>query len=135
MKNMKPLFVLCMFTLLASVSLSAQSGVTYEEPGITSLMSKYKSQNQAKTHIKGFRIQVASTTDRAKIQQQAGLFQHHFPHLAANWINETPYYKLKVGAYETKLECTYELKQIQEHFPGAYMVVDNKIPIGEARGM
>lgn len=115
------------------MNVNGQSTVTYEDPAITSLMQKYKAQNAAKTTVKGFRIQVSSTTDRAKIQRQAALFANYFPHLDANWINEKPYYKLKVGAYETKLECTYELKQIQEHFPGAYMVVDNQIPIGEVR--
>jgi len=132
---MKSIILLFSFTLIVTLTLSAQSSVTYEEPGITSLMKRYKSQNDARTHVKGFRIQVASTTDRAKIQQQAGLFAHHFPHLTANWINEKPYYKLRVGAYDTKLKCTYELKQIQVEFPGAYMVVDNRIPIGEVRGM
>jgi len=114
---------------------AAQSTVLYEDPGVTRLMERYKAQSAEKTFVKGFRIQVASTTDRAKIQQQAGSFSYHFPEMKADWINEAPYYKLKSGAFETKLECTYVLKQIQEHFPGAYMIVDNRIPISEVRNL
>jgi len=98
-------------------------------------MEKYKAQNAEKTHVKGYRIQVASTTDRAKIQAEAGRFSYHFPEMIADWINEAPYYKLRSGAFESKLECTFVLKQIQEHFSGAYMVVDNRIPIAEVRNM
>jgi len=130
---MKSLLLSFGFIIMTLTALSAQSSVTYEEPGITDLMRKYKAQNDAVLFVKGFRIQVSSTTDRAKIQRQASQFANYFPHLEANWINEAPYYKLRVGAYETKLKCTYELKQIQEEFPGAYMVVDNRIPIGEVR--
>lgn len=114
---------------------AAQSTVTYEDPGVTRLMERYKAQSAEKAFVKGFRIQVASTTDRAKIQQQAGSFSYHFPEMKADWINEAPYYKLKSGAFETKLDCTFVLKQIQEHFPGAYMIVDNRIPIDEVRNM
>ncbi len=115
--------------------LAAQSVVTHEDPGVTRLMEKYHTQNAEKSFVKGFRIQVASTTDRAKIQRQAGSFSYHFPEMKADWINEAPYYKLRAGAFETKLECLYVLKQIQEHFSGAYMVVDNRIPIAEVRNM
>ena len=122
--------------LLCGVNLvSAQSTVTHEDPSVTRLMEKYKAQSAQKTYVKGYRIQVASTTDRAKIQQHASSFSYHFPDMKADWINEAPYYKLKSGAFETKLECTYVLKKIQEHFPGAYMIVDNRIPIAQVRNM
>ncbi len=128
-------YIVCfiVFLIFGVSNLSAQSSVTHEDPGVTRLMEKYKAQNDARTFVKGFRIQVASTTDRAKIQQQAGSFSYHFPEMKADWINEAPYYKLKSGAFETKLECTYILKRIQEHFPGAYMIVDNRIPISQVR--
>ncbi len=124
-----------MLAFVATVQIEAQSIVTHEDPGVTSLMEKYKAQNAAKTFVKGFRIQVASTTDRARILHEAGSFSFHFPEMKADWINEAPYYKLKSGAFETKLECTYVLKKIQAHFPGAYMIVDNRIPIAQVRNM
>ena len=102
-----------------------------EEPAITDLMNRYVSQNKERTQIRGYRIQIYSTTDRVKIQQQAGAFAYRFPDMQANWINEKPYYKLRAGAFATKLDCAYILNKVQEHFQGAYMVVDNNISISE----
>lgn len=102
-----------------------------EDPAITSLMERYKAQNRAKTVVKGFRIQIHSTTDRTKIQQMAAEFSYEFPEYESGWINEAPYYKLKCCAFATKLDCLPVLKRIQDRFPGAYMVVDNNIPIDE----
>jgi len=127
-------YVICfVLGLMTTTTALAQSTVVHEDPGVTMLMDRYKAQNAAKTFVKGFRIMVASTTDRAKIQEQASSFSFHFPDIKADWINEAPYYKLKAGAFQTKLECTYVLKKIQEHFSGAYMVVDNRIPIAQIR--
>ena len=119
---------------LASGILLGQSEVVYEESGITTLMRQYKAQNAEKKFVKGYRIQVASTTDRVKIQESASEFSNYFPNMRADWINEAPYYKLRAGAFESKLECIHTLKKIQEHFPGAYMVVDNRIPVRQVRG-
>jgi len=66
---MKSLLLSISFAFITIATLSAQSTITYEEPGITSLMKKYKAQNDTKTHVRGFRIQVSSTTDRAKINE------------------------------------------------------------------
>ncbi|MBT8219459.1 MAG: hypothetical protein KJP00_06530 [Bacteroidia bacterium] len=102
-----------------------------EDPAITDLMNRFVVQNKERTQIKGYRIQIYSTTDRVKIQQQAGAFAYRFPDMKANWINEKPYYKLRAGAFATKLDCAYVLHKVQEYFRGAYIVVDNNISISE----
>lgn len=104
-----------------------------EDPAITDLMNRYVAQNRAITNIKGFRIQIHSTTDRSKIQRMASEFSLQFPEFESGWINEAPYYKLKCCAFATKLDALPVLKRIQEQFPGAYTIVDNNIPIGEVQ--
>ena len=127
------IFAISFLTVLHAIG---QGTITIDEdPAITRLMEKYLAQNQEITVVKGFRIQIFSTTDRVKIQQKAGSFAFRFPDIKADWINEKPYYKLRAGAFESKLDCIYVLKQIQEHFPGAYIVVDNRIPIAEVRNL
>ena len=125
------ILVLCLFQNLGM----SQGTTIQEDASVSRLMAKYLAQNQETTHVKGFRIQISSTTDRVKIQQTAGSFSYRFPDIKADWINEKPYYKLRAGAFESKLDCIYVLKQIQEFFRGAYIVVDNKIPVSEVRNL
>lgn len=123
-------FIISCLILVFATNINAQ-GVINEDPEVTDLMKRYIAQNQEKAQIKGYRIQIYSTTDRVKIQQQADAFAYRFPNIKANWINEKPYYKLRAGAFATKLDCAYVLHMVQEHFRGAYMVMDNKISITE----
>ncbi len=106
----------------------ASGQVTYVEDGaVSSLMAQYVSQNRSTTYTLGYRVQILSTADRRKMENMKADFTRKFPDLIPVWTYEAPNYKLRVGAFRTKLE-TERIKHIlRAEYPSVFPVKDNKI--------
>lgn len=115
------------FVLCLAAGLQAQNVRITELPAVTQMLNKFTADNKARTNLSGWRIQVLATTDRQKLEQTRQQFQSRYPNVLIDWIHSKPYYKLRAGAYATKLEAM-RLKYILERdYAGIYLVKDDNI--------
>jgi hypothetical protein len=67
-----------------------------------------------------------ASTDRTQVEQGRNRFRTEYPEVSAGWIQEQPYYKLRVGAFRTKQEALAFIATLSG-WNGAYAVKDTKI--------
>jgi len=119
MKYLLPLFLITFF----SVSAKAQIRIN-EEPEITQLIQKYKSENHKKTIVRAWRIQVMTTSDRREMEQGNLKFETLYPHLDYSWEHNPPYYQVRTGAFELREDLEPLMIQLKKDFPAAIPVQD-----------
>lgn len=115
----------CFFVI--SFSASAQQITIVEQPDVARMMERFKTNNKAVKTIDGWRIQILATADRQRMESTRQSFQYRYPNVSTDWIHSNPYYKLRVGAFATKLEMDEMLSMIKRDYPGAYGVRDTQI--------
>ena len=131
---MKKIFSFVVFLAL-SYSVFAQNITVTESSDVQILMDRYTADNRMSEYVDGWRIQVLSSTDRRKIEEMKTSFTQKFPNIPIISQHTPPYYKIKVGAFQTKLEAMGLLYKIKQEVPGAYPTKDNKIRPAEMVGI
>ncbi len=120
------------YTLLLIISifcLTSGYAQTYnEEPRITQMVSAHIQSNRAKMEMPGWRVQIIATRDRAKVEKVRMEFMSRFPDIQSDWEYTEPYYKLRAGAFQSKLDAARLLNTIKEEYPSAYLTKAKKIP-------
>lgn len=106
--------------------LSAQEIQINEEPRITQLQRNWVNANRANPRVDGWRVQIMASTDRTQVEEGRNRFRQLYPDVTADWIQEKPYYKLRVGAFRSKLEALAFVSQLVE-YAGAYPAHDTNI--------
>ncbi len=122
-KNIGLILGICFW---AMASLGAQEIQLNEEPKVAQLMKTWVSANRAEPKIEGWRVQIMASTDRLQVEQGRNRFRTEYPDVAANWVQEQPYYKLRVGAFRTKQEAQAFIATLTG-WPGAYPAKDANI--------
>ena len=92
---------------------------------ISQMMDQFTSKNKAEKTIKGWRIQIITTNDRRKMETARSKFASMYPDIEVKWNHVAPYYRVKVGAYENKIQLMGFLLELKEDFPGVIPVMDN----------
>ncbi len=115
------LFILCYS------SLSGQSIRIQQDTSISLLFDRFVSLNKERGYQDGWRIQILSTTDRQRMESMRQAFLYRFPNIPTSWVHNPPYYKLRAGAFATKLEAVHLLHLVQQEFPSAYLTQDNYV--------
>lgn len=115
-----------LLSLSTGISFSQSVQIT-EEPVITAMMTRFAEINKSKPTTSGWRVQVYATTDRESIDLEKKKFRQNYPNIWADWTHSSPYYRLKAGAFATKMEAQRLLYQLEEGYPGAFVVQDNAI--------
>lgn len=124
---MKQIIVLGILLFTALSTTKAQSITVSEEPTITRMMDIYANGNKARTAeqtIDGFRIQLAATTDRRKVDQMQSAFSGLYPGVYTGWTQAAPYYRVRVGGFVSRNDATKFLGSIKKDYPDAYIVTD-----------
>lgn len=121
-----PSVFLCSAMLL-SVGCKGQDVHINEPPRLSAMMDSWISQNRLKPDLSGWRVQLISSTDRMQVEQGKELFQRKYPDVPVDWVHERPYYKLRAGAFHTRLEAYALVDELRKVYPGAYPAKDNKI--------
>ena len=116
----KVLTIIFLLSFFGIIEMEAQSITIEEDYPIGDMMRKYVSNNKAQTVLAGFRIQLLATTDRQKVELAMRKFQSLYPSINVDWEHNKPYYKLRAGAYRTRLEAIRALKEFKKAYPGAY---------------
>lgn len=119
---MKYLLIICLFFTSISVNL-AQVQIN-ESIEIKNVMDAYTTKSKKRDYIDGWRIQIINTDDRRQMESARSLFGARYPYLKMTWEHVQPYYKVKVGAYKTKLELEAFLRELKSDFPRAIPVRD-----------
>ena len=124
------LFIIPMLTLWV-VNSYAQNIRTTEEPLIASMMEKFVEVNKSTQFVEGWRIQILATTNRTQLETARQRLQYRYPNIPVTWVHASPHYKLRAGAFQTKLEAL-SLKYILERdYSGIYLVKDDEIRMEE----
>lgn len=107
--------------------ISAQHVEISESPAIANMMNNWAAANRRKPEISGWRVQIFSSTDRKKIEEEKVRFQTRFPNVPVDWVHDRPYYKLQAGAFRTKREALAAIVEWQTFWTGLYPAKDTKI--------
>ena len=116
------LFVFTCNCLLAQGSIKIN-----EEPEVVAIMDNYTQINAQTITVEGWRIQLLATSDRTKVENAKRRFQTLYPNIFVDWTHSKPYYKLRAGAFGSKLEATRMLYALKQDYPTAYPAKDDTI--------
>ncbi len=128
--NMK---LIILFGLLYAVSAPAQdtgSVAVHRDPRVDSLINVQIRINDVTTRESrrtqnGYRIQVASSSDRNKIFSVKTMVYQKYPELQPYIIYQPPNYKLNVGNFKTPEEAQPYMDKLTHDFSsGVYLVPD-----------
>ena len=121
---MKALYFLCI--CLISTSVVSQNTLIDDENNsrIDSLVSKQIQINSLKKGVDGFRVQIHhnQSQSREESQKVRARFSQDFPHLKTYLKFKSPYYKIQVGDFITRIEAYKVQKEISRKYRGTYIV-------------
>jgi hypothetical protein len=101
---------------------AAQGGAFQETEAVKTLMDHYIRVNKEQKEVEGWRIQLITTTDRREMDRALYKFKSRYPGEPIVWKHISPYYHVKVGAYQNKLELQGLLIMLKKEFPSAIAV-------------
>ena len=114
-------FTLCGWVNAQSKSDSGKVTVN-ADPRVKEMDDKFTESRNGK--IKGYRVQILFSAEKSKAKETKSKFLTKYPDVHAYDLFETPYFKIRVGDFRTKLEAYKFMKQIQETFPQSFIVTD-----------
>lgn len=118
---MKHLFLIVLICGIAEFA-TAQGVINIVQDGnIEAAIQRHKEINQSTQKIKGWCVMISATTDRAKMMNTKAQFLRDYSYIQVDWVYERPYFKLRAGAYNTKMEAAGLLQSIKELYPSAYL--------------
>ncbi len=121
---------LLLFALLFAAALTAgqaQNIQLEEDEPIGQMMERFAEINKARSAIQGWRVQILATPDRQKMETVKQSFQYRYPNIPIDWEHLKPYYKLRAGAFLTKIEAVRLKFILEQDYPGIYLVKDDNI--------
>lgn len=132
---MKKITLLSIFCFGIAFPSWSQKILIKEDPTVAQMMKKFVELNKQKKNVSGWRVQIASTTDRRMMDEVLKNFQLNHPDIPITWIHAKPYYQVRAGAFKTKLESMRLLSMLKQEFPDAYLVADNTIKQADLAGV
>ena len=124
MKSIKTLCFVSIFFI--SISSFSQEGKIKlkQDPRLTELMKLKKEVNQETFTSGQFTIQVYNGNYESGVELMEKLnSSNKFQDVLFSF--ETPYYKIRIGKYVSKIEAIKELKLIKKTFPSAFILKPN----------
>lgn len=119
-------YIILLVGLLFGFQSYSQGTVTVStSPKVNQMMDQFTTTNKSESTIKGWRIQIITTNNRRKMESARSKFSSMYPDIDVKWNHVAPYYRVKVGAYETKMQLMGFLLELKEEFPGVIPVMDD----------
>ncbi len=116
-------FSLLLSLLTFTSFLFAQEIMVNEPPVVQEMMQKYEENNRNEEKVKGWRIQIVTTDDRRKSEKAKSKFGYLYPSMPVYWEHKSPYYVVRVGAYERKVDLMHFLLELKKDFPASTPVM------------
>ncbi|MBV6652159.1 MAG: SPOR domain-containing protein [Mameliella sp.] len=113
---------------------NAQNIIVEADEPIAQMMDRYVELNKSRTFVQGWRVQILATPDRQRLETVKQSFKYRYPNIPVDWEHVKPYYKLRAGAFESKLEAMRLKYILQQDYSGIYLVKDDKISPSELIG-
>ena len=124
-KTMIKGIIICFFSVISSNLFCQQSDRIIPTPEVNTLFSKYKEIHRESSTLKGWKIQILSTTNRRNMEKVRGEFMYRYPGYGVRSDFSNPYYVLRVGSFETKNQAMPLLNELKDKFEQALLVVEN----------
>ena len=124
---MKTIISLFALALCCNVNTNAQQII--ETPEVGQFMDYFVKIGKQEPYIDGWRIKLISTTDRRALESAKWLLEKNYPNMVYELEHEAPYYSMKVGAYETRIDVEPHLASFKEDFPFAIPFRDRVMKI------
>ena len=132
---MKRIALIGLFALGAFSWGAAQNVVVNEEDAISRMLDRHIQSNKSNTFVPGWRVQIFSTSDRRKVEDAKQDFLRENPGIPVDWPHSKPYYRLRAGAFSTKLEAMRLLYRLKQDYPSAFPAKDSNISLREIVGL
>lgn len=121
--------------MVSSWNASAQDTIPIQEDfEVKQLMQQFVQINTARPYVTGWRVQVVSTTDRDRLESVRQSLKARYPYLSTSWVHNRPYYRLRAGAFATKLEALQLQHLLREYYPSSIPTRDTQISAAEVIG-
>lgn len=121
-------FFITFLWIVACLCSYAQGSVHYDiEPIIEKMETAHIAAWDKVGSMNGYRIQIIAVTGASsKVQAETSYnnFLAQFPDIPAYITFAEPYFRVRVGNYQTRLQAYKELLLIQETFPDAFIISD-----------
>jgi len=127
LRSMKKMLLFVLIVTNCALLADAQNVTIKEDFPIAKMMETYISKNKTTYQIEGWRIQILATTDRRKMEESKSKFLLNYPQISVDWTHSKPYYRLRAGAFSSKLDAVRLLHVLKEDYPSAYPAKDNNI--------
>lgn len=116
--------------LFVALCATSEAQTIHEDDAIAGMMQSFVEYNRANRIVKGWRIQIMSTTDRRVMEETQSKFNRVYPEYDLLFVHQTPYYHLRTGAFLSQGDSRPFLRKLQKTFPAAFVVTD-EFEIGE----
>lgn len=97
-----------------------------EDPQIVSLVQKHIYLNE-KQKINGWRVQIffeSGNNSKSRAHAKKGLFMTLFPNTGVYLMFQSPYYKVRVGDFRSRMDAEGFKQKIIRDFPDSFVVKD-----------
>ena len=120
-----------LFFIALNIAFIAQAQTSYvnihQSDAISRLLQKHIQVNEYHPWVKGFRVQLYSVSgvnsrDKANAFMAKFLLKH--PDAKVYLVYHSPYYKVRLGDFRTKIEALAYLQNISKEYPSGFVVVD-----------
>ncbi len=101
--------------------------LVFQDMRINDLIYNHIEQNKRKEGVPGFRIRIFSDLGnlaRVNSQDAKAKFFGLFPEIPIHREYVSPYYRVVVGDYRTKIDALKDFKRVKRYFPSAFIVPD-----------
>jgi len=101
--------------------------LVFQDMRINELLYNHVEQNKRKEGVDGFRIRIFSdlgSTARIQSQNAKAKFFGLFPEIPIHREYVSPYYRVVVGDYRTKIDALKDFNRVKRYFPSAFIVPD-----------
>lgn len=104
--------------------------VTHLDPRVDELVNRYQRTNK----IRGYRIQIISSSKKEAAKKAKSKFASGYSDIIAHETYQQPFFIIKVGDFLTKLEAEHFHNQIEEEYPGSFVLPDFIEPFEQYAG-
>ena len=128
MKNFLTIICLIAFSIDmadAQTSIILNDKVTFESSSdLNFLLDAHYDKNKYCDLMQGYRIQIMNSSNREDVYKKKAEVYSRYSKFKGYIVYDQPYYKLRIGDFETKLEARKFLNEIIQSFPTAFIVRD-----------
>lgn len=101
--------------------------VIFQDMRVNNLVYNHVQQNKRIGGVPGYRIRIYSnlgSVARDQSQSAKAKFYEYFPEIPIYREYVSPYFRVLVGDYRTKVDALKDFNQIKRYFPSAFIVPD-----------